>query len=382
MHARALQILCWGLFASFTVTLSGQTEKPLDVSGEWDAVFGDSTSAGTSTLILKQDASGHVTGSYATTLGGNGTVAGQITGSHFAVTLVQTQSRCPGSFQGSVDFTSGSGEGSFSGRDCLGVHENGMVSLRPKRDMLTPPPPSITRDKDGNVQPYTLTYENGVPFWLSRSSSAFLAVGAKEIGGYFRLTVLVGNSGEAPFTFQPEAVQVLDANSGKTLPYLSPEKIAEKIERRAAFAAGLMAFSNGLRAYSNSMVTVRTTGQLSMYDSYGSWAQGSYIGTSQVRMPVNTAQLSAENQRNSALVAERANQVVAALNKTAIRAQTLGPKSYIVGNAIFPRAKVENMKAMTHKEYKSYFVRVIVPVNGENFLFLFPVELLQALPHP
>jgi len=32
-------------------------------------------------------------------------------------------------------------------------------------------------------------------------------------------------------------------------------------------------------------------------------------------------------------------------------------------------------------DYKSYFVKVIVPVGNENFVFLFPVEVSQAMPH-
>ena len=74
-----------------------------------------------------------------------------------------------------------------------------------------------------------------------------------------------------------------------------------------------MAFGNGLQAYSNSMVTVHTTGTLSMFDNHGSWAQGSFYGTATARVPVNGTRLRAENAQNSAMIAARANRTIAAL---------------------------------------------------------------------
>jgi hypothetical protein len=41
---------------------------------------------------------------------------------------------------------------------------------------------------------------------------------------------------------------------------------------------------------------------------------------------------------------------------------------------------INRLKALTHRDFKSYFVRVIVPAGGDNFVLLFPVEFLQALP--
>jgi len=366
--------------AHVTLPLSAQMERPLDTSGDWIAVFGDSASAGTLALHLSQDANGHVTGNYATTLGGVGIAAGQIDGNQLALTLAQTQAQCPGAYRGSVTFSDGAGDGSFSGNDCLGAHDNGVVSLHRKGGVAAPPA-SVPHDSDGNVQPYTLNYENGQAFWLSHSDSAFLAVAGNTAGDYFRLTVLVGNSSEEPVTFFPEAIQVSDQNSGKVLPYTSPEKIVQRIERRVAIASALMAFGSGLQAYSNSMVTIHTTGQLSMYDHQGDWAQGSYFGTSSVRLPLDTARLQAQNAQNNAMIAQSMNRGVAALTRSAMRSQTLGPKTYMVGKVFFPRPKVANVKALTGMDYKSYFVKVIVPVGNENFVFLFPVEVSQAMPH-
>jgi hypothetical protein len=161
----------------------------------------------------------------------------------------------------------------------LGPHNDGAISIQ-RKGTVQAPPAAVPHDDQGDVIPYTVLYENGQAFWICRSESAFLAVAGSEAGGYFRLTVLVGNASAEPVAFFPEATQVTDLNTGKALPYLSPEKIAQRIEHRLAVASALMAFGNGLQAYSNSMVTVHTTGTLSMYDSNGSWAQGNfYVST-------------------------------------------------------------------------------------------------------
>ena len=305
---------------------------------------------------------------------------GQIQGNRLSLTLAQTQAQCPGSYRGSVILANGAGTGTFSGQDCLGVHNDGVISIH-RKGTVAAPPAAVPHDDQGDVIPYTMLYENGQPFWISRSESAFIAVAGSEVGGYFRLTILVGNASGEPVTFFPEAIQVTDLNSGKALPYTSPEKIARRIEHRAALAAALMAFGNGLQAYSNSMVTVHTTGTLSMFDNQGSWAQGSYYGTATARVPVNTARLRAQNAQNSALIAARANRTIAALTGGAMRSQTLEPTGYMVGNVMFPRPKVENMKAFVSRTFKSYYVKVLVPIGAENFAFLFPVELLQARAH-
>ena len=36
------------------------------------------------------------------------------------------------------------------------------------------------------------------------------------------------------------------------------------------------------------------------------------------------------------------------------------------------------MKTFVGRDFKSYYVKVLVPIGADNFVFLFPVELLQA----
>jgi hypothetical protein len=334
---------------------------------------------------MTQDAAGHVSGTYTSSLGGVGLVTGSVAEGALNFTLAQTQSSCPGTYQGKLTLSADGGDGTFSGKDCLGDHENGVFSLKRKADEIKSVA-AIPRDKDGNVQPFTLVYENGLPFWLSRSDSAFLAVGAQEVGGrgrlgYLRLLVLVSNASGQAFNFMPSAIRVDDLNDNKVLPYVSPSEIAARIEHRMAVASALMAFGTGMRAYSQSMVTAHTTGTLSAYDSYGSWVQGSFTATTTARVPVDQAQLAAENAQSRAALSARAGQRIAELNRGATGTQTIFPKSYVLGTTMFRKPKTANLKAIMKKDYKSYFVRVLVPIGGENFVFLFPVELLQALPH-
>jgi len=331
---------------------------------------------------MTQDASGNVSGTYTSTLGGAGLITGSVSQGTLTVTLAQTQSQCPGTYQAKLTLSAEGGDGTFAGKDCLGDHENGVVSMRHKTvDEMKPVVP-IGKDKDGNIQPFKLVYQNGLPFWLSRSDSSFLAVGAQEVGGYFRLLVLVSNTSDQPFNFIPSAIRVDDLNENKVLPYVPPSEIAARIEHRMAVASALMAFGNGMQAYSQSMVTAHTTGTLSAYDSSGTWVQGSYFATTTTRVPVDHTKLAAANAQNRAVLAARADQRIEELNRGAIGAQTIPPKSYVLGTTMFRKPKTTNLKGIVGKDYKSYFVRVLVPIGDDKLIFLFPVELLQALPHP
>lgn len=360
----------------------GQTAGAVDLTGDWIAVFGDSSSAGTLALHMSQEASGHVSGTYTSTLGGAGLVTGNAAQGTFDFRLAQTQAQCPGAYQGKLTLSADGGDGTFSGKDCLGEHENGVVSLKRKTadDLKTAAP--IPRDKDGNVQPFTLVYENGLPFWLSRSNSCFLAVGAHEVGGYLRLLVLVSNVSDQAFNFIPSAVRIDDMNDGKVLPYVSPSEVAAHVEHRIAEASALMAFGSGMRAYSQSMVTAHTTGNLSAYDNYGTWVQGNYSATTTTRVPVDQVQLRAENVQARSALEARGAEKAAELNKAAVAAQTILSRSYVLGTVMFRKPKIANLKAIVGKDYKSYFVHVLVPIGHDTFVFLFPVELLQALPRP
>ncbi len=99
------------------------------VSGEWTATFEDSVSSGTLAVTLQSAAGGAVSGTYNASSGGFGTIAGDLTGSTLQFTLTQTVKACPGSYMGIVTFGADSGSGVYSGSDCLGKHDRGVISF-------------------------------------------------------------------------------------------------------------------------------------------------------------------------------------------------------------------------------------------------------------
>jgi hypothetical protein len=162
---------------------------------------------------------------------------------------------------------------------------------------------------------------------------------------------------------------------------VSPSEIAARIEHPMAVASALMAFGNWMRPYSQSMVTAHKTGTLSAYDSGGTWVRGNHFSTTTTRVPVDHAQLTAENAQNRPALAAREGQIIEELNRGAVGAQTIQPRSYVLGTTMFRKPKTANLKGIVGRDYKSYFVRVLVPIGNDKLAFLFPVELLQALSH-
>src|SRR5208283_1227050 len=96
ISVRLCSLVILGVVAS---CVSGaQTPAVANLTGDWIATFGDSTSAGTLALHMTQDVAGHVSGSYTSTLGGAGLVTGSVSEGMLSATLAQTQSQCPGSY--------------------------------------------------------------------------------------------------------------------------------------------------------------------------------------------------------------------------------------------------------------------------------------------
>jgi hypothetical protein len=71
-------------------------------------------------------------------LGGSGLVDGAVQGDQFNFTLAQSVKECPGTYTGIVRISASGASGQFGGKDCIGKHENGVVSLK-----LIEPTPSV-----------------------------------------------------------------------------------------------------------------------------------------------------------------------------------------------------------------------------------------------
>lgn len=109
--------------------LAAQKPAGPAISGQWTATFADSVSSGTLSITLHSAANGKVSGTYNATSGGFGTIAGNLTGSTLQFTLTQTVKTCPGSYTGIVNLAGDHGTGVYSGSDCLGKHDRGVISF-------------------------------------------------------------------------------------------------------------------------------------------------------------------------------------------------------------------------------------------------------------
>jgi hypothetical protein len=129
----------------------------VDVTGTWNGIYSSSlVSSAQLTLILTQSGS-TVSGTYTSSVGGVGTVSGNVEGStinNFVLTL--TNPNCKGSFNGTAVVSADTINFDFTGNDCQGTHTNGHGFVI--RNNPTPASDSIyIRIKLLNI-PQTLTF--------------------------------------------------------------------------------------------------------------------------------------------------------------------------------------------------------------------------------
>jgi hypothetical protein len=100
-----------------------------ELQGSWKADFKDSLGAGTANLTLNAADAQNISGIYRTDIGGNGTIAIKQEGDGFKFIVTQTTQNCTGSFVGEFRLVQGKLSGSYSGTDCKGWHERGVISI-------------------------------------------------------------------------------------------------------------------------------------------------------------------------------------------------------------------------------------------------------------
>lgn len=137
--ASVVLALCSGSFAMQESAVTESQASGYDVSGTWTVQFGDSTQSGSLELELRESASRHISGTYKSSVGGNGIVDGSRDGDVLQLNLAQTIKDCPGTFSGTVHLSdANSGSGQFTGRDCAGDHANGVVLITRGRMTAVP----------------------------------------------------------------------------------------------------------------------------------------------------------------------------------------------------------------------------------------------------
>ena len=99
-----------------------------DIEGGWAATFADSVSSGQLSFTMMQDGTS-VRGTYTSSMGGGGTITGNVLDKKFSFELTQTIKDCAGKFVGTADLRSNVMIGTYSGTDCQGPHTNGSFSM-------------------------------------------------------------------------------------------------------------------------------------------------------------------------------------------------------------------------------------------------------------
>jgi serine protease Do len=99
-----------------------------DIEGGWAATFADSVSSGQLSFTMIQDGTS-VRGTYTSSMGGGGTITGNVLDKKFSFELTQTIKDCAGKFVGTADLRSNVMIGTYSGTDCQGPHTNGSFSM-------------------------------------------------------------------------------------------------------------------------------------------------------------------------------------------------------------------------------------------------------------
>lgn len=160
------------LAAAVGILLSPLYAQTADISGSWDAEFKDSLGNGTAALTLSGTGD-NLSGQYRTNLGGVGTVAIHQQSEHYRFILTQTTDGCLGSYSGLLDYKDAKLIGTYSGNDCKGWHENGVVSLvrdgNSSSTQTAAQRASVHCDKAGS--------ETGVPLWRDGNLVRNLACG-------------------------------------------------------------------------------------------------------------------------------------------------------------------------------------------------------------
>ena len=124
------------------------------IDGSWSANFADAKTSGHLDLSLTQSPDGAVVGTYTSSMGGAGTMKGQLTGIDFRFELTQTAEGCPGTYKGTGTRIGDHIAGSYTGSDCLGDRGKGTFSMAKGgiTEAPAPPPAPTASGKDTAVQ--------------------------------------------------------------------------------------------------------------------------------------------------------------------------------------------------------------------------------------
>ena len=99
------------------------------IDGSWSATVADAKASGNLNFNLIQNSDGAVVGTYTSSLGGGGSIKGQLTETDFRFELTQTIQGCPGIYKGDGTRIGDNIAGSYTGNDCLGDRGTGTFTM-------------------------------------------------------------------------------------------------------------------------------------------------------------------------------------------------------------------------------------------------------------
>jgi S1-C subfamily serine protease len=106
-----------------------RTDGNNTIDGSWSATTADSKASGNLDFNLIQNSDGQVVGTYTSSLGGGGSIKGQLTETDFRFELTQTIQGCPGIYKGTGTRIGDHIAGSYTGNDCLGDRGTGTFTM-------------------------------------------------------------------------------------------------------------------------------------------------------------------------------------------------------------------------------------------------------------
>jgi hypothetical protein len=99
------------------------------MDGTWNATIADAKGSAVVQFNLFQDSGGNIQGTYATSLGGGGSMKGTIKGGVLTFEVTQSIQGCPGIFKGTATVAANKGTGTYTGSDCSGDHGTGTLTM-------------------------------------------------------------------------------------------------------------------------------------------------------------------------------------------------------------------------------------------------------------
>lgn len=176
-----------------------------------------------------------------------------------------------------------------------------------------------------------------------------------DYGKFYQIRIMVQNLTEDSYTFNPDTIYAgITKKDGttETLRVYSNEAFQKKIKRQQAWASALYGLSAGLNAgmagYQTSYVTTRS------YNGY-TYTQ-----------PVTTYNSTAAYQANMAATAQ-----LMVLGKQMELDKRIREEGYLKKTTIHPSEGI--LGYMNVKREKGKSMRVVIPINGEDYVFLWDV---------